>query len=66
LDALDRKEPLAASEAVAADTFLKTVAKTESATDEPLLSFLAPRPPADLVIVVGPGVRTLLDLSAER
>ena len=66
LDAVDRAEPLSAGDGKAAAALLKSVVKTESATDEPLLSFLVPRPPADLVIVVGPGIQSLLDISAQR
>lgn len=66
LDAAARTEPLSASEAKSGAALVNKTMTTETATDEPLLSFLAPRPPADIVIVIGPGVQSLLDASAKR
>jgi len=40
---------------------LNKVLATEASTDKPLLSFIAPRPPADVVITIGPGIQTLFD-----
>lgn len=60
LDAADRHETLSASDSDSARPLLGRVMATETATDEPLLSFLAPRPPADVMIVVGHGIQALL------
>lgn len=64
LDAADRHVPMAAADRRSAKSLVEKTLKTETATDEPLLSFLAPRPPADLMSAIGPGIEALVSATS--
>jgi hexosaminidase len=66
LDTIDHHVPLANSDVAAAQSLVAATLQTEAATDKPLLSFLAPRPPADMVITLGSGIQTLLHTATAR
>lgn len=66
LDTSEDRTSFSTQDAVASWLLLNKVLATEASTDKPLLSFLVPRPPADLVIAIGPGIRTLFDVVETR
>ena len=61
LDASDDRASFSTQDAAASQLLLNKALATEASTDKPLLSFLVPRPPADVVIPIGAGIQTLFD-----
>jgi hexosaminidase len=61
LDSSEDQTSFSTQDTAASRLLLNKVLATEASTDKPLLSFLVPRPPADVVIAIGPGIRTLFD-----
>lgn len=45
---------------------LATLDTQEAASLRPLESFLSPQPPADLIVKLGPGIRTLVEAAAQQ
>jgi hexosaminidase len=66
LDAIDAGKTISGAELEGMQSLIDEVVAAASATDKPLFSFLAPRPPADLVIVIGSGVQSLLQAASRR
>ncbi|CAN7452641.1 beta-N-acetylhexosaminidase [Phenylobacterium sp. LjRoot164] len=60
LDALEAGKPLAPDVAARAKTVLDRADAFEAASARPIFSFFGKRPPADLLIMVTPGVRRLV------
>ena len=60
LDALEAGKPLAPDLAARAKTVLDRADAFEAASARPIFSFFGKRPPADLIIMVTPGVRALV------
>ena len=44
-----------------AEAVLMQAEREDLASRKPLLSFVQPQPPADLIVAIAPGVRVLLD-----
>lgn len=65
LDALEAGKPLAPETAARAKTVLDRADAFEAASARPIFSFFGKRPPADLIIMVTPGVRRLVE-AAQR
>lgn len=65
LDALEAGKPLAPDVAARAKTVLDRADAFEAASARPIFSFFGKRPPADLIIMVTPGVRRLVE-AAQR
>ncbi|WP_374533276.1 beta-N-acetylhexosaminidase [Phenylobacterium sp.] len=64
LDALEAGAPLAPETAARARTVLDRAEAFEAASARPIFSFFGKRPPADLIIMVTPGVRRLVEAAA--
>ena len=60
LDALEAGKPLPPDLAARARTVLDRADAFEAASARPIFSFFGPRPPADLIVMVTPGVRRLV------
>ncbi|WP_312162073.1 family 20 glycosylhydrolase [Phenylobacterium sp.] len=61
LDALETGKPLAPETAARAKVVLDRADAFEAASARPIFSFFGKRPPADLIIMVTPGVRRLVE-----
>ena len=66
LDALEAGAPLAPETAARAQTVLDRAEAFEAASARPIFSFFGKRPPADLIIMVTPGVRRLVEVAGGR
>ncbi len=66
LDVIKTGKAISGAEVERMQSLINKVAAAASATDKPLFSFLASRPPADLVIVIGSGVQSLLQAASGR
>ena len=64
LAAIEAGRPLDAARVAEARTLLDTLAKQEAASWRPFDPFFAAQPPADLIVKIGPGIRTLIDAAA--
>ena len=65
LDALEAGKPLSAAQVQNAEELLARLEKEEAASWRPFDSFLRPQPAADLIVKIGPGVRTLVEAAAK-
>ena len=61
MQAIVDDKPLSAATLAKAETLLAQRAKEEAASSKPLFSFIQPQPPADLIIAITPGIRTLVE-----
>jgi hexosaminidase len=66
LDALEADAPLAPDAAARARAVLDRADAFEAASAKPIFSFFGKRPPADLIIMVTPGVRRLVEVAGGR
>ena len=64
LDAIEAGRPLQPERLAAARALLDALAKQESASWRPFDAFLNEQPAADLILKIGPGIRTLVDTAA--
>jgi len=65
LDAIEAGRTLQPDRLATARALLDALAKQESASWRPFDAFLNEQPPADLILKIGPGIRTLVDAAAE-
>lgn len=65
LDALERGSRLSAAKVQEASGLLARLEKEEAASWRPFDSFLRPQPAADLIVKIGPGIRTLVEAAAK-
>lgn len=65
LDALERGSPLSSAQVQKANELLERLEKEEAASWRPFDSFLRPQPAADLIVKIGPGIRTLVEAAAK-
>ena len=61
LAAIERKGSLPAAELQRADAALAHAAALEAASSRPIFALMLPRPPADLIIAITPGLRRLVE-----
>jgi hexosaminidase len=61
LDAIASGKSMEATVAEEAEAVLMQAEREDLASRKPLLSFVQPQPPADLIVAIAPGVRVLLD-----
>ncbi|MBR2173510.1 family 20 glycosylhydrolase [Sphingopyxis sp.] len=65
LDALEQGRLLSAAQVQKANELLARLEKEEAASWRPFDSFLRPQPAADLIVKIGPGIRTLVEAAAK-
>lgn len=65
IEALETGRPLSAARVQKADELLARLEKEEAASWRPFDSFLRPQPAADLIVKIGPGIRTLVEAAAK-
>ena len=65
LEALETGRPLTAAQVENAKELLAQLEKDEAASWRPFDSFLRPQPAADLIVKIGPGIRTLVEAAAK-
>ncbi|HET6526312.1 beta-N-acetylhexosaminidase [Sphingopyxis sp.] len=65
LEALETGRPLTAAQVENAKELLARLEKEEAASWRPFDSFLRPQPAADLIVKIGPGIRTLVEAAAK-
>lgn len=66
LDAIEAGKPLSAEDRTKAETLLARAEAFEAASARPIFSFLGKQPPADLIIKITPGIRTLVTAAARQ
>lgn len=65
IEALETGRPLPAAQVQKANELLARLEKEEAASWRPFDSFLRPQPAADLIVKIGPGIRTLVEAAAQ-
>lgn len=65
LEALETGRPLSAAQIQKAKDLLERLEKEEAASWRPFDSFLRPQPAADLIVKIGPGIRTLVEATGK-
>ena len=64
LSAIEARRPLPPARVAEANSLLDTLARQEAASWRPFDPFFNAQPPADLIVKIGPGIRTLVDAAA--
>lgn len=64
VEAIEAGRPLAPARLAQARELLRILEVQEAASYRPFDAFLRPQPPADLIVKIGPGIRTLVETEA--